>query len=73
MSEENNNNSIELSNEELDLVNGGAITDFEAASYTLKDKELFSGLSVGPNGTASVTKATDFTIQSFGAKDVTIS
>jgi hypothetical protein len=67
------NTAIELSNEELDLVAGGAITDSEAASYKLTDNAFLSGFSVGAGGTTSFTQATNLKIASFGAKQVTIS
>ncbi len=67
------NSAIELSNEELDLVAGGAITDSEAASFNLTNNALLSGFSVGPGGTQSVTQATNLKIASAGAKFVNIS
>ncbi len=67
------NSAIELSNEELDLVAGGAITDIETGSYKLSDNQLVSGLSVGPGGTQSFTGASNLNIASVGAKYVHIS
>jgi len=67
------NSAIELSDEELDLVAGGAIIDIEAASYKLTDNALVSGLSVGPGGTKSFTEATNLKIASAGAKFVQVS
>jgi len=68
-----NESAIELSGEELDLVNGGAITDKETGSYRLTDNALLSGFSVGAGGTTSVNQATNLKIVSLGAKQVTIS
>ncbi len=67
------NNAIELSNEELDLVAGGAISEADLGTYKLTDNALVSGFSVGAGGTQSFTGATNLKIASFGAKQVTIS
>jgi hypothetical protein len=67
------NSAIELSNEELDLVAGGAITEADLGSFKLNDNALVSGFSVGAGGTNSFTGATNLKIASFGAKQVSIS
>ncbi len=73
MSVEITNSAIELSSEELDLVNGGAISDSEAASFLTKENALVSNFSVGPYGVTSGTLALNNTTLAKGAKTISIS
>jgi hypothetical protein len=73
MSVENTNTAIELSNEELDLVNGGAITDLEFAFFHSKQNVFDSFVTTGRSGFVSVTHAEQQEITSFGFKKVVIS
>jgi hypothetical protein len=70
MSHEIKNEAIELSADELDVVNGGAASLFELGSFSASQSSISSALLVGPGGTASLTKATDLKIDSFGEKFV---
>ncbi len=66
------NSVIELSNEELDLVAGGAISETDGASFLQKENALVSNFSVGPNGVTSGTIALNNTTLAKGAKAISI-
>ena len=68
MSHEIKNEAIELSTDELDVVNGGAASLFEFGSFSASQNSISSALIVGPGGSASATQVTDLNIDSFGQK-----
>ncbi|AFZ02121.1 CTB family bacteriocin [Calothrix sp. PCC 6303] len=70
MSHEIKNEAIELSTDELDVVNGGAASLFEFGSFSISQNSINSALIVGPGGVVSGTQVTDLNIDSFGEKFV---
>jgi hypothetical protein len=72
MSHEIKNEAIELSADELDVVNGGAASLFEFGAFSASQNSISSALLVGPGGTASLTQVTDLNIDSIGAKAVQV-
>jgi hypothetical protein len=70
MSHEINNQAIELSADELDVVAGGAAFLSEDQLFAVDKNSLASGLSVGAAGVTSVTAASDLDILSVASKDL---
>jgi hypothetical protein len=68
MSHEINNQAIELSADELDVVAGGLALLNESAIFAVSQNSLASGLSVGATGVTSVTAASDLDILSAATK-----
>jgi hypothetical protein len=69
----NTNTAIELSNEELDLVAGGAITDIEFGFFHSKQNLFDSSVTTGLGGFTSKTHIEQSDITSFAYKKVVIS
>jgi predicted secreted protein len=70
MSNEITNQAIELSADELDVVNGGAAFLDESAIFAVSKNSIASSLSVGPNGVTSLTAASDLDIFSAATKQL---
>jgi hypothetical protein len=73
MINEINNEAIELSADELDVVAGGAASLAELAIFDFSKNSLASSLSVGPNGVTSLTATSDLDIFSAAFKNVSVS
>jgi hypothetical protein len=67
------NQEIELSADELDVVAGGVASLQEFAIFNVSQNSIGSSLSVGPNGVTSLTTATDLDIFSAAFKNVSVS
>jgi hypothetical protein len=68
-----NQTAIELSEQELDVVAGGAITDTESAVYKFLQNNFVSSLSVSADGINSYTAASQTKIYAFANKTITLS
>ncbi|KOP26776.1 hypothetical protein AMR41_09205 [Hapalosiphon sp. MRB220] len=66
------NKTTELSEQELDVVAGGAIDSQEAAFFQANQNSLDSALLVGPKGTLSATSADELNITSAAFKNVEV-
>ncbi|MFB2772444.1 CTB family bacteriocin [Pelatocladus sp. BLCC-F211] len=66
------NKATELSEQELDVVAGGAIDSQEAAFFQANQYSLDSALVVGPNGTLSATSADELNVASAAFKNVKV-
>ena len=64
--------SIELSEQELDAVAGGAIEDVQGATFNADNNQLLSGMSVGPAGVSFQTLALDADVASTGERKTLI-
>jgi hypothetical protein len=73
MSNEITNQVIELSADELDVVNGGAISSVEFAAFEASKTDIASLFTVGANGTTSLTQISDQKVSSVGGKAIFIS
>jgi hypothetical protein len=70
MSHEINNEAIELSADELDVVAGGGAALFEEANFSAEKNLLNSALIVGGNGTQSLTQVAQEKVNSSAGKSV---
>ncbi|MFB2772445.1 CTB family bacteriocin [Pelatocladus sp. BLCC-F211] len=66
------NKATELSEQELDVVAGGAIDSQEAAFFQANQNSLDSALLVGPNGTLSATSADELNVASAAFKNIKV-
>ncbi len=66
------NKVTELSEQELDVVAGGAIDLTEVGTFQQNANSLDSALLVGPQGTVSVTDADELNIEAAGFKNIQI-
>ncbi|AFZ00902.1 CTB family bacteriocin [Calothrix sp. PCC 6303] len=72
MSHEINNEAIELSADELDVVAGGAASLDEKALFNFQATGINSILNVGPNGVQSLSQVSDFDILSEAEKQLRV-
>ncbi|KOP26779.1 hypothetical protein AMR41_09220 [Hapalosiphon sp. MRB220] len=66
------NKATELSEQELDVVAGGAIELAEAGFFQQETNSLDSALLVGPQGTLSATSADNLNIEAAGFKNIKV-
>jgi hypothetical protein len=70
MSHEIQNQVTELSADELDVVNGGAISSVEFAAFEASKTDIASLFTVGASGTTSLTKISQEKVASTAGKSV---
>ncbi|MFB2772446.1 CTB family bacteriocin [Pelatocladus sp. BLCC-F211] len=66
------NKATELSEQELDVVAGGAIELTEVGIFQKEANNLDSALLVGPQGTLSATSADELNIEAAGLKNIKV-
>ncbi len=66
------NKVTELSEQELDVVAGGAIESVEFARFQAEQNSLDSALLVGPQGTLSATSANEVNVASDAFKAIKV-
>ncbi|MCP6762138.1 MAG: CTB family bacteriocin [Fischerella sp. CENA71] len=66
------NKATELSEQELDVVAGGAIELTEIGTFQKNANSLDSALLVGPQGTLSATSADELNIEAAGFKNIKV-
>jgi hypothetical protein len=72
MSEQINTTNIELSEQELDAVAGGAILDSQDANFHTTNNQLFSAQNVGQYGVDFLTAASEASTSASGKRETKI-